>query len=238
MVFAIIHSARFLPLSSRRAGSVKTRHFCQLWVRIVLSWSLGCSPMPREGAARYWFHLHKHTHYGISELKAELLHSPNQAIRKMQQWRRGSLKVISPTASSSDWLGFPCITWGLTEMQTKGIVDIQCVCVFFLNLLTVKMASPSLLALWELYFYIYIYISVHVQNFLTARVFTEGAHTLTYVCMLMHFKREEDSYGTVVIEGYYCHLLSHERLSSLRFFTGRPDTKCANRMLVHYWANT
>lgn len=38
---------------------------------------------------------------------------------------------------------------------------------------------------------------------------------------------------TAVIEGYYCHLLSHKRQSSLRFYRASQH-ECTNQLLIHY----
>lgn len=57
----------------------------------------------------YWFHLYKLTHYSILELKAPLLPSPHQTIRKIQcqcwiwqqRQRGGSLQLIPSPISPS-----------------------------------------------------------------------------------------------------------------------------------------
>lgn len=164
----------------------------------------------------YWFHLCKHTHYSVSELKAAF--SCPRLIRALERYGAsvGFHNEVKDAAASESYphLSLPLccltysgllhVTWGLT--QTKRIV--------YHFFFAVMMSSPSLLASVSIFacacvFFVCIRARVMCTPFLLCvQCCVCVCARMSYVGLRIH---------TAVIEGYYCHLLSHKRLSSLRF---------------------
>lgn len=174
----------------------------------------------------YWFHLYKHTHYSVSELKAAF--SCPRLIRALERYGAsvGFHNEVKDAAASESYphpslplccltySGLLHITWGLT--QTKRIVYWSFhYYYFFLHFIcrndVISISSgicfhPCMCA--RVCVFVCVRARVVCTPLLLLCTVQRVCARMSYVGLRIH---------TGVIEGYYCHLLSHKRLSSLRF---------------------
>lgn len=205
-----------------------------------MSWSPGGSLMPCEGAAAIDF-IFTSTHITVSlswRLLFFFFFCP-RLIRTLERYGAsvGFQNEVKDTAVSKSYphpslplccLTYPgilYITWGLTE--TKAIVYWFFFYYYFMcrnDVISISISSVILSASVRVCVYMYLCPRVGVclcaHHLFCVSVYSMCAHG----CLRIHAFHVGIRIHTAVIEGYYCHLLSHERLSLIEIFIGRPGT--------------
>lgn len=223
MVSTIIHGAAFYlwAVAARAEWDVSVSY------RYELYWA-GTSafpPMPREGAAAIDF-IFTSSHITVSwswrrlfcPLLIRLLERYSASVEFDNKGREAAASNSYPRPSLPLWClmcsGLFYITWKLAEIRKKR----DFLWIYLLILFAIAILSHVFWPFQSFLFLTRILVYVFGPSAYSPSV---RAHMSAYSCVL-----GAKGIHTALIEGYYCHLLSHKRLSSLGFLWGTLTQMC------------
>lgn len=215
MVFTIIHSAAFLPLSSRRVRWDET--FLSVIGTDCIELELWRFPHALWRCCCYWFHLYKHTHITVS-LSWRLLFFPfflplpNQSIRKMQGhcWLLQS-HTLTHVSHWAVWL-FPGFSTSPEDWHTCRHKELFTDCFILFAVMMSFLRAPLMIVCF--YAFVRACGSVHVC--------VRRACVRTRVCVYMHFMQDEDSYRSD--RGILLPSIEPQETELIEIFIVCPDT--------------